>query len=155
MPSLISDAQKNQAAEMMDNLAQTYQKLITVITEVANATIIDDGSYNSMSDRKDSNITYSANVQEIYARIKFLDKPEDYAELIFAGGGGGQVGGTAIPLSMKFGVIRLKIDKQYESLVAGSSKIIVNGEDCQFIMNYVPQSLFDTNYSLCYVNRQK
>ncbi len=155
MAAIFNQAQKDNMAALIDRVHETFAKDILVITERANAVIEENGEYNAFSDRRDTAITYTAESQTITARIKFLDKPEDYSELIFAGGGGGQVGGTAVPLSLKFGVIRLKIDKQYESLVANSSKIIVNGEDCQFIMNYVPQSLFDTNYSLCYVNRQK
>lgn len=151
----VSTAEKEAYASVIDDLHDIFARNITVITERANAVIEDNGNYNAFSDRKDPVITYTAETSTITARIKYLDKPEDNAELIFAGGGGGKIGGTAVPLAMKFGVIRLKINKQYNDLVASSSKIIVDGIDCQFMMNYVPQMLFNTNYSLCYVIRHK
>ena len=154
MSSLLTSDQKAQASSLINDLADTFKRDILIIQEVANSVIQDDGNYNAFSDRHDPAITYTANTTTISARIKFLDKPEDYAELIFAGGGGGQVGGTAVPLNMKFGVIRLKIHKDYADLVSKSTKIIVDNLDCQFIMNTVKQSLFDSNYVICYVNRQ-
>lgn len=155
MASLLNQTQKNAAAALMDRIHDTFQRNITIIQEVANTSITDDGSFNIFSDRHDPNITYSAIETVITARIRYIDKADAESELIFAGGGGGKVGGTAVPLNTSFGLIRLKFDKQYNDLVAGASKIIVDGLDCQLFYTYSPQSLIDLNYSTAYVIRQK
>lgn len=156
MPSIsVSDAEKAVYASVIDDLHSIHQRDITVIHEKANEVITDDGNFNAFSDRDDPAISYTAETTTIPARIKYLDKAEDANELIFAGGGGGKVGGTAAPLTIKYGVIRIKVAKEYNSLVETATKIIVDGIDCQFIMNYTPQSLFNTNYTVFYLARQK
>ena len=155
MSSLISAAEKAAYASVIDDLHDTFKREITVINEVANAVVTDDENYNSMSDRRDQSVTYTANSETIYARVKYLDKAESEELLIFAGGQGDGSGGTSVPLPQKYGVIRIKVEKQYNDLVNESTKIIVDGIDCQLCNTSTPQSLFDLNYTTFYLVRQK
>lgn len=155
MASLLNPTQISAAATLIDRVHETFQRNVKFIQEVANVSVNDNGEYNIFSDRHDPSITYSSIETLIPCRIKYIDKSDAESELIFAGGGGGKVGGTAVPLNTSFGLIRLKFDKQYNDLVAGASKIIVDGLDCQIFYTFSPQSLIDLNYSTAYVIRQK
>jgi hypothetical protein len=152
MSSLLSQAQKNVANQAIDNLHETFAREITVIDEIANVNIQNPDDYNPLSDAKNPEVTYTANQTIIPARIKYIDKADSEAELIFHGQGGSKAVSTA--LRQDYGIVRIKVDKQYTDLVKNSTKIIVDGKDCQLLMNYNPISLFDINFSVFYLSRQ-
>lgn len=154
MSSLISDTEKAVYSYVIDDLHDTFKKNILVIQEIANVNISNlDENYDSFSDKKDSHITYSAIETTISARVYFLDKAESAATLIFPGGGGDGSAGTSIPLSQNYGLIRIKTEKQYDDLIKNSTKIIIDGEDCQLASNSTRKSLFNLNYSTFYLMR--
>lgn len=150
--SLISNQMKSQAASLIDDLHSTFMRGIIIINEIANASIINDENYNVFSDRKDVDVTYTANQTTITARIKYLDKADSETELIFTGHGDSKAVSTV--LRQDYGIVRIKVEKQYTDLVKNSTKIIVDDKDCQLLFNYSPLTLFDTNYSTFYLSRQ-
>ena len=147
MANLISAELKSSMLSAIDNIAETFARNITIIQEVANVEVIDNDNYNFFSDKKDSDITYTANSTVILARIKYLDKAESYNELVFAGQG--------VPLNQNYGIIRIKVKDEYTNLVAGSTKILVDDQECQLDSNYTPQTFIDKNYSVFYLLRHK
>lgn len=154
--NLFSAALKSSINSSVDDLHESLSRPIQIINEVANAVINDnDDNYNAFSDKKDPDITYTANIVEIPARIKWLDKADGDTQLIFAGGGGDKSGGASIFLGNNYGVARIKVKKQYNDLVAGATKIIVDGYDCAIYNIDTQQSIFDLNYSIFYLVRQK
>jgi len=147
MANLISTELKNSMLSAIDNVAETFARDITIIQEIANVEVIDNDNYNFFSDKKDQNITYTANSTVILARIKYLDKAESDAELLHAGQG--------VPLNQNYGIIRIKVKDEYTSLVASSTKILVDDQECQLYLNYTPQTFIDKNYSVFYLLRHK
>lgn len=155
MANLVSAELKSSILSAIDDIHDTFSRAITIINEVANVEVIDNDNYNFFSDKKDPNITYTANSTVILARIKYLDKAEAAAELVFPGRGGDQSGGTATPLTQNFGVIRIKVKNEYTDLVAGATKILVDDQECQLALNYTPQTWIDKNYTVFYLLRQR
>lgn len=155
MANLISSQLKASILSSIDNVHDTFSREITIIQEVANVEVIDNDNYNFFSDRKDSNITYTANSISIMARIKYLDKAEAASELVFAGHGGDQSGGSSVPLVQNYGVIRIKVKNEHTDLVMGSTKILVDDQECQLALNYTPQTWIDKNYTVFYLLRQR
>ena len=147
MANLISTELKNSMLSAIDNVAETFARDITIIQEIANVEVIDNDNYNFFSDKKDQNITYTANSTVILARIKYLDKAESDVELLHAGQG--------VPLNQNYGIIRIKVKDEYTSLVASSTKILVDDQECQLYLNYTPQTFIDKNYSVFYLIRHK
>jgi len=152
MPSLLPDSIKNAASQLIDDLHDTHKRPIIIVDEVANATVVDPDSFNPLADTHNTTVTYTANQTTINARIKYLDKADSETELIFFGHGDSKAVSTA--LRQDYGIVRIKVEKQYTNLVKSSTKIIVDGKDCQLLMNYNPISLFNTNFVTFYLSRQ-
>lgn len=155
MASLISTSLKNSLLSAIDDVHDTFSKTIIIINEIANVTVVESDNYNAFSDEKNSNITYTATSQEITARIKYIDKPDAQQQLIFAGGGGDKSGGSSVYVKQNYGIVRIKVKVQYKDLVKNSTKVIINGEDCQILLNYNSQDIVDENYSVFYLTRQQ
>lgn len=154
MANLISASLKTSVLSAIDNIHDSFARDITIINEVSNVSITEpNDEYNAFSDKKHPNITYSATETIITARIKYMDKAESESQLIFHGGAGG-VGGSA-PLNQNYGIIRIKVKTEYTDLVKNSTKIIVDGYDCQLDSNYTTISMVDINYAVFYLTRQK
>lgn len=152
--SLLSAAEKSVYSAVMDDLHATHARDIIIVNETTNVNTDNlDENFNVMSDKKNSNITYTATETTIPARVFYMDKAESEAVLAFAGGQGDGSGGTTIPISQNYGLIRIKVDKQYNDLVKDSTKIIVDGEDCQLATNSTRKGLFDLNYTTWYLMR--
>ncbi len=154
MPSLLTAAQIAQARSMIDDLHTTFARTITVINEVANAVIIDDPNYDAFSDTQSSNITYTSINTEISARVKWMDRADAETELVFPNGFGSS-NGTSIPINQSYGIVRIKVDKQYQDLVEKATKFIIDGYDCQLTNASTPKSMISLNYTIYYLIRQK
>lgn len=143
------------AASLMDSLANDLNREIIVINEVANSVVIDPDAVNPMSDNKNPTVTYTANQTKIGARVRYIDKADKETELIFNGHGDSKAVSTA--LRQDYGVIRIKVATQYTDLVNNSTKLIIDGYDCQLLFNYTPNTLIylSPNYTTFYVSRQK
>lgn len=154
MGILISNAAQNNASNLIDALHSDFSRTIIVVNEVANAVVnLNDDNYNAFADlRNNPDITYTANQTMISARIKHLDKADSETELIFNGRGDSKAVSTA--LRQDYGIVRIKVKKQYTQLVKDSTKIIVDGFDCQLLFNYTPIMLIDLNYAVFYLSRQ-
>lgn len=144
---------QNNASNLIDDLEDTFGRPIIVINEIANAVIQNDDNFNPFADNKSGDVTYTAVTQIITARIKHLDKADSETELIFNGRGDSKAVSTS--LRQDYGIVRIKVKKQYTDLVKNSTKIIVDGFDCQLLYNYTPISLITTNYSVFYLSRQQ
>lgn len=152
MATLLSPQQINSAQQAIDDLHGTLARTITIINEVANAAVVNTDDFNAFSDRNDVNVTYTSVQTDIPARIKYLDKADSEQELIFFGRGDSKAVSTN--LRQDYGIVRVKVDKQYTDLVRNSTKILVDGKDCQLLFNYSPLTLISTNYVTFYLSRQ-
>lgn len=150
IPQQLIDSANSLAAATIPSL----ERSILIVNEIANSSVILDDNYNAFADVKnDPNISYSAVSQTIPARIKYLDKADSETELIFNGRGDSKAVSTS--LRQDYGIVRIKVEKQYTDLVKNSTKIIVDGFDCQLLFNYTLQTLFDTNYTTFYLSKQQ
>jgi hypothetical protein len=153
MASLISPQLKDSLLSSIDDMHDTFGVDITVIRELANATITDDPNYNAFGDNDEPSITYSADSSVIKARVKYLDKPDSQQQLMLAGMGSGARRVTT-DIKQNYGIVRIKVKKIYTDLVLNSSKVIINGESCQLLYNYFSQNMIDLNYSVFYLTRE-
>lgn len=155
MGMIISQRAKQEYASAIDDVFNNFCRNITIINEVANATIINDPNYNAFSDRETTDVLYSANTQIIPAVIKYIDKADSETELLFKGvhdsGGGGAVSAY---MRQEYGLIRIKVKLCHKELVKEATKVIVDDQDCQLIYNFTAKMLFNLNYVIFYLARQ-
>lgn len=149
--NLIPSGMASSMSQAIDDIHDTLSRDIIIINEKANAVVSDfDDNYNAFSDKKDPDITYTAETNTIKARIKWFDKAELDTQLVFPGGQGSN-NGTSIPLIQNYGIVRIKIKNQYKDLIKQSTKIIVDGSDCQLYFSATDQSIINLNYTIFYL----
>ena len=146
----ISQAEKDSYKNAIWQMHQTFSRNITVINEQANAIDPNDPNYNAFADIR-GNVTRTSINTTIPARIKYIEKQDtDAATALLRRGVDSNV-----QVVMEFGLIRIKVLSIYADLFKATTKVIVDGYDCEVLFTNAEHGILNTDYSTFFVQRQR
>ena len=133
------------------DLEDTFGRNIKLIKETKTPKLLsgddEDFDFTQPTIIRQDEFDYSYTEIEIKARIKYLDKQDKEFAMITT------LGGEQINLVQEFGVLRIKVSKDYCQNVQDSTSIIVDGSKCKIIFRDRPHGIISTTFCTFYLQR--
>lgn len=146
MSSLISDAQKSTYKSIIDNIHDTFKRLLMVYKEGTKIVISSDPNYSHIYEQPSDNVQIQTSSRQISARIYYFPRYLKKEEIT-------PTGGDTLALRQNAEQVRLRMSKDDFDFVKDAERFVFDDHTYTKSSTEVPTGLFADSFYTLYLRR--
>lgn len=148
--NLIPESERVVYRQAIDDVHDTFKRPITVWRKSAQTVTSENADYDAFNDSSVSNVNYTTESKNFYARIKYIDK-QDLEDELKAGDPG--IGSQTLAMTQAFQLVRIKVDREARDYIEGCEKINLDDDNLDYTVWTIqrPHGVFEPTYYTYYL----